>query len=115
VQTKLTELKGHPGHHIVQFTKLGASRVGVATSPVKGTAAERVAPYAALLYNPDGSTFVYTSPKALTYRYTPITVTRIEGDSVYFTGGPLPGSRVVTGGLPQVYGADIQLGFGEIA
>lgn len=115
VQTKLTDLKQYPGHHIIQFTKLGASRVGLATSPVTGTPEERVAPYAALLYEPDGSTFVYTSPKVRTYRYTPIKVSRIVGNRIYFTGGPKPGDRVVTSGLPQVYGADIQLEFGEIA
>ena len=115
VQTKLKELKAYPGHHIVTFTKLGAERADVATTPVKGADGHSELPYAALLYNSDGSTFVYTATGPRTYVYTPIHLRKIVGETLYFTDGPKPGTPVVTSGVPQVHGADIELEFGEIA
>jgi hypothetical protein len=115
VQTKLKDLKAYPGHHIVTFTKLGAERADVATTPVTQGKGRSELPYAALLYNADGSTFVYTATGPLTYRYSPIHLQKIVGERIYFTGGPKPGTPVVTSGVPQVHGADIQLEFGEIA
>jgi hypothetical protein len=115
VQTKLKDLKAYPGHHIVTFTKLGAERADVATTPVTRGDSQSELPYAALLYNADGSTFVYTATGPLTYRYAPIHLQKVVGDRIYFTGGPKPGTPVVTSGVPQVHGADIRLEFGEIA
>lgn len=115
VQTKLKELKGYPGHHIVTFTKTGVERADVSTTPVSQGKGQSELPYAALLYNADGSTFVYTATGPRTYRYTPIDLKKIVGETIYFTGGPKPGTPVVTSGVPQVHGADIELEFGEIA
>jgi hypothetical protein len=115
VQTKLKDLKGYPGHHIITFTKLGAERADVGTSPVVKAGDHSELPYAALLYNADGSTFVYTATGPLTYRYTPIHLLKIVDTRIQFTDGPKPGTSVVTSGVPQVHGADIQLEFGEIA
>ena len=115
VQTKLKDLKGYPGHHIVTFTKTGVERADVSTTPVSQGKGQSELPYAALLYNADGSTFVYTATGPRTYRYTPIDLKKIVGETIYFTGGPKPGTPVVTSGVPQVHGADIELEFGEIA
>jgi hypothetical protein len=115
-QTKLVELKAYPGHHSITFGKVGAKRADVGTTPVTGTDERRELPYAALLYNADGTTFVYTATGPLTYRYTPIHLLTVVGNTmIAFTGGPKPGTPVVTSGVPQVHGADIQLEFGEIA
>jgi hypothetical protein len=115
VQTKLKDLKGHPGHHIITFTKLGAERADVATTKVTRAGGHNELPYAALLYNADGSTFVYTATGPLTYQYTPIHLLKVVDTRIQFSNGPKPGTPVVTSGVPQVHGADIQLEFGEIA
>jgi hypothetical protein len=115
-QTKLVELKDHPGHHSITFSTTGAERADVGTTPVTGSDSERKLPYAALLYNGDGSTFVYTATGPRTYRYTPIHLEKVvDSTTIVFTEGPKPGTPVVTSGVPQVHGADIQLEFGEIA
>lgn len=114
-QTKLVELKAYPGHHSVTFSKVGAQRADVGTTPVAESNGDRSLPDAALLYNSDGSAFVYTATGPLTYRYTPIKLLRADNGTMFFTGGPKPGTPVVTSGVPQVHGADIQLEFGEIA
>jgi len=114
-QTKLVELKDHPGHHSVTFSKTGVERADVRTTPVTAGGGHREIPDAALLYNGDGSTFVYTATGPRTYTYTPIKVLEVVDNTVHFTGGPGPGDPVVTSGVPQVHGADIELEFGEIA
>jgi hypothetical protein len=115
-QTKLVELKAYPGHHSVTLGKVGAERADVGTTQVTGSNGRRELPYAALLYNADGSTFVYTATGPRTFRYTPIRLLEVVGNNtIAFTGGPTPGTPVVTSGVPQVHGADIQLEFGEIA
>ena len=114
-QTKLVELKDHPGHHTVTFSKVGVARADVGTTPVTTGDGVSKLPDAALLYNADGSAFVYTATAPRTYRYTPIELKHADNGDIYFTGGPKPGTPVVTSGVPQVHGADIQLEFGEIA
>ena len=114
-QTKLVDLKDHPGHHSVTFSKIGAERADIGTTVVTAGDGHQELPDAALLYNADGSTFVYTATGPRTYTYTPIKLLKIVGNTLYFTEGPEPGAQVVTSGVPQVHGADIQLEFGEIA
>ena len=114
-QTKLVELEDFPGHHSVTFSEVGAMRADVDTTKVtEGEGVSRL-PDAALLYNADGSAFVYTATGPRTYVYTPIELKHADDGLIYFTGGPKPGTPVVTSGVPQVHGADIQLEFGEIA
>jgi hypothetical protein len=114
-QTKLVELKDFPGHHSVTFSKTGVERADVGTTKVTATDGHSVLPDAALLYNADGSTFVYMATGPRTYTYTPIKLLDADNGTINFTGGPKPGEPVVTSGVPQVHGADIQLEFGEIA
>ena len=114
-QTKLEELKDYPGHNSVTFSKKGVVRADVRTTPVAEGDGHSELPDAALLYNADGSAFVYTATGPRTYRYTPITLQKVVGTTLYFIDGPEPGTPVVTSGVPQVHGADIQLEFGEIA
>lgn len=114
-QSSIKPLAGSPGHHVVTLTQTGADQVGIKTQPVSGTSELSELPYASLLYDSDGTTFVYVSPKPLTFTYQKINLVKIVGERIYFTAGPKVGTQVVTRGVPQVHGADIQLEFGEIA
>lgn len=114
-QTHLKPIKGIPGHHYVTLSKLGMQRIDLKTTPVAAADSEKSLPYAALLYNPDGTAFVYVKTAARTFRYTRISQPRIVGNRIFYSSGPKAGTPVVTSGVPQVYGADIQLEFGEIA
>lgn len=114
-QSTLKPLAGSPGHHLVTLTQLGADQIGIQTSPVSGKGGLKQLPYDALLYGSDGTTFVYTSPTPLTFRYTEIKLEKVVGEVIYFSEGPAVGTQVVTRGVPQVHGADIELEFGDIA
>jgi multidrug efflux pump subunit AcrA (membrane-fusion protein) len=63
-------------------------------------------PYAALIYNEEGATYTYVSPKPLVFVREPIAVARIAGDRVVLRDGPPVGTTVVTTGAPEVYSAE---------
>lgn len=93
----------------VTFTAEGAKRVGLRTGAVVRRGKQRVVPYAALLYAPDGKTYVYTSPKHLQYLREQVKVDRIEGNRVFLAGGPPVGTEVVTVGATEVYGTELEV------
>jgi hypothetical protein len=94
----------------VTLTREGAERIGLATGTVRGAAGHKSIPYAALLYEKDGSAFVYTNPQRRTYVRAPIEVDRVAGDRVLLAEGPPAGTKVVTTGAPQVHGAELEYG-----
>ena len=100
----------------VVLTPLGAARIGVQTTlattgtPVPRRPADIVIPYAALLYEKDGSAFVYTNPSGLTYVRAHIEIERVAGQDVVLRAGPAAGTRVVTTGVPQIHGAELEYG-----
>ena len=93
----------------ITFTREGATRVDVQTAPVRRSGGRTFMPHAALLYDPDGTTYVYTSAAALTYERAEVEVDRVDGGRVWLAGGPRPGTRVVTVGAAQVHGAELEI------
>jgi hypothetical protein len=99
------------GSQLVQVTLTaeGAERTGLRTAPVQRSGDHRVVPYAALIYDDQGRTFVYTAPKPLSFVRAAVVVDRIEGDRVLLSDGPAAGSRVVTTGAAEVYGSELEI------
>jgi hypothetical protein len=97
----------------VVLTQDGARRIGVQTSPVaavqKGNPMTWI-PYAALLYEPDGSTAVYVNTAPLVYTRYFVQVATIVGNQVYVSKGLTPGMNVVTVGAEELLG--VQNGVG---
>lgn len=99
------------------LSERAAERLGIATAPVAveqvGGAERSVIPYAALLYDPDGSTWAYTNPEPLLFVRAPITVQQIVGDLAILSEGPPAGTLVVTVGGAELYGAEHGVGGGH--
>ena len=86
----------------VILTEKAAERIGVETVSASGTAV----PYAAVIYDIEGNTWIYTSPEPLTFVREPIVIDHIEGDTV-FLAESLPGElNVVTIGVAEIYGTE---------
>jgi hypothetical protein len=98
---------------LVTFTAEGARRTGVETAAVRRRGAHLVVPYAALVYDGQGESFVYTSPRPLRYLRAPVTVDRVAGDAVLLSSGPKPGTAVVTIGATEVYGTELEIAGGH--
>jgi hypothetical protein len=106
----LEEIKGNPDVKLVKFTSEGARRTGLKTGSVTRNGDQAVIPYQSLIYDAEGKTWIYTSPRPLTYLREPVTVDRIEGDRVFLTRGPRAGTDVVTVGAVEVYGTELEIG-----
>lgn len=93
----------------VERTELRTEPVLAMTSGGATTSSLSI-PYAALLYKPDGGTFVYTNPEGSTFLRQSVTVERFDGDRVVITNGPPAGTRVVTDGAAELWGVEFGVG-----
>jgi hypothetical protein len=94
---------------LVTFTAEAAQRARLQTAHVAREGTRLVVPYAALVYDEEGETLVFTSPKRLTFVRAAVEVDGIEGNRVLLTRGPPPGTTVVTVGTAEVYGAEQEI------
>jgi multidrug efflux pump subunit AcrA (membrane-fusion protein) len=107
---KLEPIKGKgEDFQRVNFTKEGAARIDLETDTVTRSEGHKVVPYAALIYNDEVKTFVYTSPKPLSFERVEVAVDRIKGNRVVLSDGPPVGTTVVTTGVTEVYGAELDI------
>ncbi|WP_210506147.1 hypothetical protein [Naasia sp. SYSU D00057] len=88
------------------LTSQAADRLGLETAPVQQDAGGLRIPYSALLYMADGSTWVYASNEELVFEREPVTVVRIEGDTVLLSDGPAVGTEVATVGAAELFGSE---------
>lgn len=85
-------------------------RVPVKYSRRKSGGVRKVVPYSAVLYDPQGKTWVYTSPEPLIFVRQPIVVDFIEGDRAVLKEGPAVGTEVVTAGAAELFGVENKIG-----
>jgi hypothetical protein len=80
----------------------------VATETARVAGRKRLAvPYAAVVYDATGGTWVYTNTKPRTFMRQRITIDRIEGSRAILSTGPASGTRVVTAGAQELWGAEL--------
>ena len=106
---KVEHLEGANPTSVV-LTEEAARRLDIQTAPVReeqvSGAQRRVVPYAAVLYDAQGDTWVYTSPEPLTFVRNPIVVDHIDGDTAVLSDGPPSGMAVVTVGATELFGSE---------
>ena len=105
----LEPIAGTNRNHLT-LTEEAAERLGLETVPVVAQqvdGADRlVIPYAALLYDPTGQTWVYVREAPLVFMRQTVTVDTIEGDQVILSEGPKAGTNVVTLGSTELFGSE---------
>jgi hypothetical protein len=100
----------------ITLTAKAAERLDIQTAVVRearvtrSTTPRKVVPYAAVLYDANGNTWVYTSPESLVFLRHKIGVDYIEGDVAVLTAGPPNGTQVVTTGAAELFGAEFEIG-----
>lgn len=67
-------------------------------------------PYASVLYDVKGNTWVYTNPEPLVYVRQAITVLSIKGPRAVLKDGPAAGTKVVVVGASELFGAESGVG-----
>jgi hypothetical protein len=98
---------------VVRFEAVAAEQVDLRTAPVRSARGRSAVPYAALIYDPAGTVWVYTVEEPLTYSRHEVVVDRVRGRTVWLRKGPEPGTRVVTRGAAEVYGTELGISGGH--
>jgi hypothetical protein len=116
---KVERAAGGPSR--LTLTARAAERLDIKTEPAReaqvaprggaGAAVpRRVIPYAALVYDLDGSTWTYTSPSPLTFVRHQVKVDYIAGELAVLSEGPPVGTPVVTYGAAELFGTEFGVG-----
>jgi len=85
--------------------RLDIQTVTVGEADING-AQRKVIPYSAVLYEPNGDTWVYVNVEPLIFVRQPIVIDYIEGDQAILSEGPDSGSVVVTVGAVELFGSE---------
>jgi ABC-type oligopeptide transport system substrate-binding subunit len=93
------------------LTEQGLARIQLKTVPVAaGAGTDVLLPYASLLYDASGKTWVYTNPAPQVFERQAVTVSKVESGVVTATKGPAVGTPVVTVGAVELFGAELNTG-----
>ena len=78
---------------------------------VKGSNKPRkVVPYSSLIYDPQGNTWIYTSPQSRTFVRHKVEVDYIEDELVVLNDGPPVGTVVASVAVAELYGTEFGVG-----
>jgi hypothetical protein len=95
----------------ITLTAKAAERLGIQIDEVRADPSGRlIVPYASVLYDLDGKTWVYVNADPLTFVRGAVEIDTIKGDNVYLSAGPPVGTKVLAAGVPQVFGAEVRVG-----
>jgi hypothetical protein len=95
----------------VTLTPKAAERLGIQIDEVRvDPSGRRIVPYASVLYDLTGKTWVYISTNPLTFLRGAVEIDTIKGDNVYMSDGPPAGTKVLAVGVQQVFGTEVRVG-----
>ena len=90
-----------------------AQRLGVTTTEVAVSGGTASVPYSAIVYDKTGATWTYTNPTALEFTRSEVVVDHVAAGVAYLDEGPEPGTKVVTVGAAELWGAETGVGGGH--
>jgi hypothetical protein len=98
----------------VTLTDRAEGELGITTGTVAtGPDGTTTIPFAAVVYDADGSSWAYVRVEPRTYLREPVTLTQVVGDRATLTAGPPVGTEVVTVGAAFLVGAEAGISGGE--
>jgi hypothetical protein len=94
----------------VTLTQRASERLGIKVAPVADNAGAKVVPYSAVVYDSEGSTWVYAVRQPLTYVRESIAIVDIAANNARLSSGPAVGTAVVVEGAAMLYGTELGVG-----
>ncbi len=88
----------------------GATNTTTGTNATTVTQTKTVVPYASVIYEANGRTWVYTNPKPLVFIRARVEVETVNGDLAVLSAGPPVGTIVASVGVPELFGAELGVG-----
>jgi hypothetical protein len=99
--SKLEPVEGTDLSRVI-LTEKAAERIGIETVVASGNEV----PYAAVIYDIEGNTWIYTNPAPFTFVREPILIDHIEGDSAILSESLSSELTVVTVGVAELWGTE---------
>ena len=93
----------------VKMEDATAALLPVELTTVRREDGRKTVSHDAVIYNPDGGSFVYTKPKAETYRRAPIDIVRVSGARAVLSDGPPAGTKIVTTGSAELLATEYEI------
>ena len=106
-----TDAAGGPSR--LTLSEDAIERLRLLTSPVVDDGAGLAVPYAAVVYDAEGDTWVFVELEDRTFQRQPITITSITGPTVLVSSGPPAGTEVVTVAAAELVGVEAGISGGE--
>jgi hypothetical protein len=92
---------------LVTLSEEAEQRLGIETTAVTADGAELSVPYSAIVYDPDGGSWVFVRTGDLTYQRAEVSLGHKSGDQIALTSGPPAGTEVVTLGAAELVGVEV--------
>jgi hypothetical protein len=105
----IEEIEGSEVAHVT-LTAAAERRLDITTGSVRRTSIGTAVPLPAVIVDPHGQSWVYTNPEPHAFVRAPITIDYEEEDRAHLIAGPPVGTRVVTLGAAELYGAELGIG-----
>lgn len=91
----------------ITLAKKASERLGIEMALITADAAGALfTPYASLIYDVKGGTWVYTSPQPMVFVRQAVVVSSVKGKSAALKEGPAAGTSVVVVGAAELYGVE---------
>ncbi|MCV2487984.1 efflux RND transporter permease subunit [Geodermatophilus sp. YIM 151500] len=97
----------------LHLTEESVLRLGLQTAPVSDAGGQLTVPYAAVVYDADGSTWAFVEQEPGVYQREAIAIASVEGDTVRLSEGPAAGTPVVTVAAAELVGVEAGISGGE--
>ncbi|NNC74954.1 MAG: hypothetical protein HKN93_05520 [Acidimicrobiia bacterium] len=94
----------------LQLSDSAATRLDIQLGTVEQAETGLVVPSAAIIIDPTGTYWVYTSPEPLVFIRHELEEVYEASQQAFFESGPPEGTPVVVIGVPELYGAEFGIG-----
>jgi hypothetical protein len=106
---RVEQIEGQEVARVI-LTESAVRHAGIQTAPVEERGSLLVVPNDAVFIDAHGGFWVYTNPEPLVFVRAPIDIVRETSTEAFLDDGPPPGTRVVTVGVPELYGSETDFG-----
>jgi hypothetical protein len=97
----------------VTLTDRAEGELGIRTGTVAAADGTSTIPFAAVVYDADGTSWAYVRVEPRTYLRQSVAIAQVVGDRATMTAGPAVGTEVVTVGAAFLVGAEAGISGGE--
>lgn len=99
---------------LLTLQKSAIKRLDLQTAAVESAGGKQlVVPYAALIYDSGGDTWLYVAGNPRSFKRVHVTIDRIANGRVILSAGPKAGTKVATVGAQELWGAELGIDSGS--